>query len=50
MSCDKVVSSAMLRFFFFYYLMLDDLIDVRLDFMREKEKKKKWIGKGLSEG
>lgn len=41
-SCDEVPSSAMLRalFFFFFYLMLDDLIDARLDFMRGMEKKK----------
>lgn len=28
------------HFFFFFYLMLDDLIDARLDFMRGMEKKK----------
>lgn len=40
-SCDVVTSSAMLRaLFFFLYLMLDDLIDARLDFMRGMEKKK----------
>lgn len=52
-SCGKVRSSAMLRnffFFFFPYLMLDDLIDVRLDFMHGMEKKKKRMGKRLSEG
>lgn len=30
------------HFFFFFYLMLDDLIDARLDFMRGMEKKKGW--------